>query len=75
MRAWISGFNMVSLTLQGSVGDCYFLAVLSAMVELRALSGISDSVLGRRNRWYRLILLFSLKTKGVGGIVFPRHHF
>ena len=37
MHAWISGFNMVSLTLQGSVGDCYFLAALSAVVELRDL--------------------------------------
>ena len=29
---------MVSLRIQGSVGDCYFLAVLLAVVELRDLS-------------------------------------
>ena len=38
MRAWISGFNMVSLTFQGSVRDCYFVAVLLAVVKLRDLS-------------------------------------
>ena len=38
MSAWISGFNMVSLRFQGNVGNCYFLAVLSAVVELRDLS-------------------------------------
>ena len=36
--AWIAGFNMASLRFQGSVGDCYFLVVLSAVVKLRDLS-------------------------------------
>ena len=75
VRAWISGFKMVILTLQGSVGDCYFLAALSAVVELRVgfCSFICtrfecriDSVLGQSEGWYRLRLLFSFKLFSLG---------